>query len=1799
MTESGSSSTSAIRTIKPWDGDRSTFDGKSEELADVLVLLGAAYVGDLNLLAMVEPTTSAAKTRQNAISWVAITTFVGPLKRNIIALYDQWAAANNELPVVAADGDVPDGGYKRDSKRLWAAVVLYSKGALPDVAGPEFQAEVEAVKFAATGTYTDRTSAVLDQLELLRALAVRLNDDDYPFSEALACSKFRSVMPARFHQDYVTYEGIKVLAVLRARAMRDARRYDASPDPHAAVLAAVSSSTGADATTGDPVAAAVTAMATRLAGANLDPVVLAGILSDVAANATEKHGNRRSGGGRRRDGGRPPRNMNRSKPVDGKFFCDEHGWCAHRTSTCKKLNGETAPGGPGRTESQPAEQTLYRANGDGTFSKLSSADVSKLNLFAGATTTVHRYHVDTQTGQLAQRARPLTEADIDAIVAATGVDIGDMWIIDTGAEISMAKGANASNTDASLIADSIIIDGSNPGPKSAITHEMSVDHDCGTMKFGHLAVGPSKYNIVSTNDMGTAGISVLLSAADPQCQTMLLFCASDPSGNSTVAAVRVGGLWAVPRTDLPGAAARARCAQRDGHSDNMAIAAIAASRAAGVPTTAFATTGVASASLPPGAIITASRAAGVPTTAVATAGVASASLPPGAIIAVNNNATSAGVQSVELGEEFLDVFALRAEANNIELGAIYDPEVPASLRLAASEIEQAYANAQGRNVLPTGAVVLAGAAGPGITVASDELQAAAAAAVNPVTSPSTCDYADFRRKFGKGSHRHTMERARELGIKLTGATPEVRDRLNIVQRTANARQQATRAINVHGSNKNLSISDMAMAEPLMLSGDTIGNRLPTSKAGNASAQVWVRIGDPQGSYFVTVGKDHTAATTADAFQKFCKYRGFPVLREAISQPVQFASDGGSEYKAEFAQMLQRAGIPHEIAVAYKHASGKQALAESAAALAQQAMRRDNLEAAARFSAIGHDADDYWDYSIVYASKRATQAGRRENGDITQETLDNLVPAPYGAYCTVDLPASHPDNAGVPKQCKVRGPAAVFLGTDGSKRIALMRSGTIFRTTGVTFTGKTMPTEAVSTDVTDIAMPELELDDDDVPNGGAQAANALVRGVADVGDHVQVFWPAEDATYQGNITNIDPSSAWHPNGSFTVHYEDNDIRVHALDDADALQVAVLAASRGRGPHASIAQYVGRDGNILPGLLDGTTRFNPPPFPVIRQDNAPAVARGLQNALADELAPHYLAAILAEYHGHANPPAREPTFQLIESELGPNGERPDTMHEVWVFRFKFVAGLAVKLKARCAADGSSGIRGVTFHESYVGTAPISDVRRMEVRALLCDWDTSEYDLVQAYCQHRKSPRPDGKSSLVTPAHGNQVIGDNGYPKLKELHMALYGEGGAGDTHVVETTDSLLGRNQPPAVPMCPLPIHRCPFQPTLFKVDFDATDFGNHHMVLYLHNDNLRVWSSCPAATAVLHQWLMERWEITGSPQALQTLPPTELLGMTTTYGTTPLGNNWFSFSMKGFIMAALTEFNALPGQCKPTDLPMVPGFTLSKADYPVSPTDRREVRDKAGKWFKVVLNDDQQCCNFYAKVVSTIGWIVKCVAPIIALAFSVLGRAMACPCTAAFKACRQLLRYLSIRTDIELYYERDRVYDWEHGDWPEYLMTCDAGMFGDADGRSQGGHEGHFRGQAADHAVSSRMSGVMTSTFMAEATQGTTAAKQGVYVFNVDNWLGVSKKAPIPLGIDNLATVLSAARPKFSPKSKHFNISARYLAEIVEQGIVYVYHVAGTVTTEHDGIASDALTKPLSASLIAHYYPILQGRRPTA
>ena len=159
------------------------------------------------------------------------------------------------------------------------------------------------------------------------------------------------------------------------------------------------------------------------------------------------------------------------------------------------------------------------------------------------------------------------------------------------------------------------------------------------------------------------------------------------------------------------------------------------------------------------------------------------------------------------------------------------------------------------------------------------------------------------------------------------------------------------------------------------------------------------------------------------------------------------------------------------------------------------------------------------------------------------------------------------------------------------------------------------------------------------------------------------------------------------------------------------------------------------------------------------------------------------------------------------------------------------------------------------------------------------------------------------------------------------------------------------------------------------------------------------------------------------------------------------------------------------------------------------------------------------------------------------------------------------------------------------------MESDASLAdGPASMRSTGAYLSYYRGCAVDTASTQQSKTVNTSTLHAESTAATTAAKQGAYVKHLHDWLGVTKKDTIPLAIDNLATVLATSGPipKFSAKSKHFDISARYIAELVENGVIRPYQVGGTVTDDHPGLPADALTRPLNAQLIAHYSSIIQG-----
>jgi len=162
------------------------------------------------------------------------------------------------------------------------------------------------------------------------------------------------------------------------------------------------------------------------------------------------------------------------------------------------------------------------------------------------------------------------------------------------------------------------------------------------------------------------------------------------------------------------------------------------------------------------------------------------------------------------------------------------------------------------------------------------------------------------------------------------------------------------------------------------------------------------------------------------------------------------------------------------------------------------------------------------------------------------------------------------------------------------------------------------------------------------------------------------------------------------------------------------------------------------------------------------------------------------------------------------------------------------------------------------------------------------------------------------------------------------------------------------------------------------------------------------------------------------------------------------------------------------------------------------------------------------------------------------------------------------------------------------------MASDASFADDVeDRRSQGGYMGGFVGLPPDTYSSTKSNRVATSTFHAEPLFASPAAKQAVYVKLPHDWLRVGNNDAIKLAVDNQATILQAAAPvrKWSPRSKHFDIDAKYITEAVENGDVYVHHVSGAPPSEeHEGFPCDAFTKALPSSVLTLYFPPLQGNR---
>lgn len=965
------------------------------------------------------------------------------------------------------------------------------------------------------------------------------------------------------------------------------------------------------------------------------------------------------------------------------------------------------------------------------------------------------------------------------------------------------------------------------------------------------------------------------------------------------------------------------------------------------------------------------------------------------------------------------------------------------------------------------------------------------------------DYRLFRSTLGNPSHERTVRVAKKLGLDLTNRSAA--QSLSDSMRIAN---QAARPL------KSLPGPDASTQPDTSIVTDTVGSTFPESTRGNRVMQTWLFASAPD-DYHVTFGANHTAANSWSGFIDFARQSGLVIPANMINSGITVHSDNGTEYTgSDFVTYCHRAGILHSTSTANKK-SGLQGLAEGANARVQKRMRAAIANADMYFANWGLNPRDYWDYAAQYSALQDRVSHRALAGSLSYAQLHRALPTAWGFPGIVTLQPQSPARKNDHKQLAPRGVPALLLHYHDSKYTMLLEDSTVMHTSDVHFSpvdgtclpAKTVPSGGDTTrssvqfnnasqckdtpkvqPINNAASPQ-GVNPSDKAQTDANAATHQEMSTSEdatitdfnsrlvhIGDNVNVFWPAENQSYTGSITDINKD-----NGTYSVHYNDDDTMYdHLIDEApEQLNTTVnlsMRVSTSIPVHISVRPYVTDTGDIRPDILRGDTPLPDCNLPNWTPTTAPTEPSTVSLALQTDQALNWLHAIVREYSGHVNPSMRQPTFRT--SNESTDGR---ILNSKWVFKLKFNGQSLIKFKARLCCAGWGLTKGVDYIENYSGVAMIGDLYLLESLAQYYGLNVFEKDQTMAYCNAKMPSTPSGKPVLMRPAKGTRTFDKDGNPLNLIVDMALYGWPSSGFALAQDTSQRMLNTHPDSNNNPCPFKFLQCPHQPVIYKACLgDDPETANDLFIVWIHVDNIRCYIS-PTITSTVWpkftRWLESFCEITGPDECLRTIPPESCLGTQFTYSDQGL-----QVSMDSFISALLDKAGMT--NCKSAPTPMIPGFQLNKDMCPKNDDKRQQVVDKVQKMFADALRKHnlhvttyQDVTHFYAMLVSSIGWIANRVGPTIALAHSILGRVMHAPTIQAFQAIKRVLRYLQGKRHLHVRFKTPstpQTYADPDHIRPEFIIQSDASFADDeSDRKSQGGYLIALKGMAPCYWSSSK------------------------------------------------------------------------------------------------------------------------------
>lgn len=141
----------------------------------------------------------------------------------------------------------------------------------------------------------------------------------------------------------------------------------------------------------------------------------------------------------------------------------------------------------------------------------------------------------------------------------------------------------------------------------------------------------------------------------------------------------------------------------------------------------------------------------------------------------------------------------------------------------------------------------------------------------------------------------------------------------------------------------------------------------------------------------------------------------------------------------------------------------------------------------------------------------------------------------------------------------------------------------------------------------------------------------------------------------------------------------------------------------------------------------------------------------------------------------------------------------------------------------------------------------------------------------------------------------------------------------------------------------------------------------------------------------------------------------------------------TMQMPAFTTKLLAQANM--SECNPVQTTLPMGTLLSKQDCPDSSIAKDQTIAASNKLIQKEFSTYDEIRQFYSSIMSSVGWLTKQVAPVLAHGHSILSRGLAGPSIKAMKALKHMLRYISGKIDsLKLTYRKTRDWDWRgHAD----------------------------------------------------------------------------------------------------------------------------------------------------------------------